>query len=155
MQLQELIDITFVEGKLRRGALVDDGAKLRRSRVHHRRNASNLYHVSRSADLQREVNAYDFVEIEDDSLARVFLEALAGGIDLIRPHGHFEEDVFAIRARLHLARGVGRFVDQRDLRPRYRAAARVYHRAADTAAGALCARKWRPEAHCHRQHHCE
>ena len=98
LQLQQLIDIARVQWQLCRGALVDDSAESGRSRVNDWRRSRNLHYVRGAANLQREVNAYDFVEIEDDPLARVFLEALAGGVDLVSPHRHFEEYVFAVGA---------------------------------------------------------
>ena len=105
--------------------------------------------------MQRDVDAYDFVEIKDDALARGFLEALAGGVDLVSPHRHFEEDVFAVGAWLNFACSVRGFVDQRNFGGCDRPAARIHHRAADAAAGALRAPKWRREAHCYRQNHRE
>src|SRR4029077_3651285 len=42
LQLQQLIDVALVQWQLRRGAVVHDGAQLRRAGVHHRRRAGNL-----------------------------------------------------------------------------------------------------------------
>ncbi len=111
LQLQELEDVARVQGQLRRRALVDDGSQLRRCRIHNRRRAGDFHYLGRSADLQREINAYHLVKIEDNSLAGVFLEALAGGIDLVTPHRYFQEDVFSIRTTLDVTCGMVRLVD--------------------------------------------
>src|SRR5260370_3796016 len=123
--------------------------------MHNGRRASDFHHLGRPTDLQRKVNAYDFVQVEDDPLARIFLKALAGGSDLVSPKRHIQEDIFAVSARLHLARGVSRLVDQMHGRCRHRATAGIHQRAADAATGALRASKRRHEAECHHQNCCE
>src|SRR6266568_4767621 len=143
LQLKQLIDVARVQGQLRRGALVDNGAKLRRGRINNRRRASDFDYIGRTAELQSNVNGKHLVEVQPDSLTDIFLESLQGEIDFVTADGHLNEDVFAVCAGLHLARGVSALADQLQRRRRDRPAAGVRHRAADAPAGALRVRERR------------
>ncbi len=75
-KLQKLINVALVQRQLRRGALIDDGAELRARRIDDRGRASDFHSFCRRAELQRDVHADDFVQVERNSLAHIFLESL-------------------------------------------------------------------------------
>ncbi len=105
--------------------------------------------------MQGDVHTDDFVQVEHNSFARVFLEALAERIDLVGADGHFQEDVLPVRAGLHFACCVRGLVDQGHRCTRHSTATGVHYRAADAAAGTLRERQGRREAECQRQNCCE
>ena len=136
---------------MRRRALVHDGAKLSRGGIDDRRRAGDFDDIGRTAQLQGDVQSEDLVKVQHYSLTDIFLETLEGEIDFVTADRHFNENVFAIRAGQCFARGVGALVDQLHGGGRYRAAARVHHRAADAAAGALRAGQRHGQAQGHGQ----
>src|SRR6266446_6036009 len=142
LQLQELINVALVKRQLGGGALVNDSAKLRRARIDDRGRAGNFDYIRGAAKLQGNVHGEHLVKVQHDSLADIFLETLEREIDFVTSDRHLYKTVFAIRAGLRLAGGVGGLVDQSDVGRRHSAAARICYRPADAAAGALCAREW-------------
>ena len=104
-------DIALVQRQLRCGAFVDNCAELRGGGINHGRRASDFHHVRGTANLQHYIDADSFVEVEGNAFARVFLETLARKVNFIGTNGHFEENIFAISAGLHVACSVRGFVD--------------------------------------------
>ncbi len=103
----------------------------------------DFHGFSGGADLQGDVQAEDLIQVERNALAHIFLEALLDDINLIGAHGYLDEEVVAVDAGVRITGHVGGFVDQRDFGGGHGAAARVGDRAANAAAGALRAGKWR------------
>ena len=143
LQLEQLIDIALVKRQLRGTALVYDRTQLRGGSINDRWRAGDLDRLGGRADLQRDVQAEGFVQVDGNAFAHVFLETLLGDVNFVRANGHLNEKVFAVAARVGVTRHVGGFVDQRHLGRSHRATALIGNR----AARALRARKWRGEKH--------
>ena len=145
LQLQQLIGVAPRQRQLAHGALIHHRPQLRGGCIYQWRSTGNLDYIGRATDLQRKINGHDFIEVDQDSFSGVFLETLAGGVQFICAHGHFQEDVLAVDAGLHISRGVRLFIYQRDVGSDDGTAAGIHHGAADAPAGALSIGKWRSQ----------
>ena len=151
LQLQQLIGVPLRQRQLAHRPFIHYRSELRGDSVHEWGRAGHFDGFYGRTNLQRDVQAHNLIQIENNALANVFLEARRLRVDFVGSHRHLEENVFSVGARFRFARCLRPFTNDGDLSGGNRSAAGVHHRAADAAAGALRARKWRREAECHRQ----
>src|SRR6266850_3002599 len=151
LKLQELVSIALGERELAYGAFIDHRAKLRGSGIHQWRGAGHFDRVHGRSHLQCNVQVHNFIQIENNSFAHIFLEASRLRVYFVGSHGNLKENVFPASAGFRISGSVRRLIYEADLGGSNRRAAGVHDRATNAAPGALRVCKGHREENCSRK----
>ena len=145
LKLQELVSIALGKRELADGAFVDHRAQLRGCRVYEGGRAGHFDRFHGRSNLQRNVQVHNFIQIKNNTLADVLLEASRLRVDFVGSHWNLKKNIFPASAGVCFSCGARRLINDCDPGGGNRRAAGVYDRAANAAAGALRVRQRRGE----------